>query len=262
MTTNTSSTVNINKALVSAIAETTDVHADSNNPFHKSKYASLSAHLLALKPVFSKHGLAIVQFPHSDDNGGVGVLTRIIHTSGEYIESAICVPNPQKTKTNKEGQYETESGMSGQQAGALISYLRRYSLASVSGVATDDDDAETDRSVRSSPQEFKPSSNYKANASAPSEKFQSQTIPQSVGVSDLDPTIVIPFGNNKGTPIGELSKNELEFWANKWEPRPWEKTGKVTKKDATLKATAIALFNGNAPAPAEQDTVTQDDVPF
>jgi hypothetical protein len=257
-----SDNTNINKAIISALAETKDIHADSTNPFHKNKYASLSAHLAVIKPIFAKYGLGILQFPHSNTEGGVGVLTRIVHTSGEYIESAVCLPNPQKTKTNKEGLFESESGMTGQQAGAVISYLRRYALACVAGVATEDDDAEFDRKVRSEPQEFKPTANYKQNTQPSTEKFQSQTIPQSLGVSDIDPTLVIPFGNNKGMAIGELSKNDLEFWANKWEPRPWEKTGKVTKKDATLKATAIALFNSSGQKVEDEDSSIQDEVPF
>ena len=50
-------------ALVKAIAETQNVVADAQNPFHKNSYATLGAHLNAIKPIFAKHGLAIIQFP-------------------------------------------------------------------------------------------------------------------------------------------------------------------------------------------------------
>lgn len=245
----------INKALVAAIAETKDVHADATNPFHKSKYATLSAHLSYIKPVFAKHGLAIIQFPHSDNNGGVGVLTRVIHTSGEFIESAICLPSPFIKGVDKNGNAKEESGFTGQQAGAVVSYLRRYALASVAGVATEDDDAEFDRTSR----ELNISTgNYIPNKTAPKQAAPSET-PALPLEGDIDPTMPVPFGNNKGTPVGQLGMNDLKYWATNWQPRPYEKTGKVTKKDATLKATAVALY---AKAQSGDTDSEPDDVPF
>jgi hypothetical protein len=253
-------TTQINKALILALAETKDVHADATNPFHKSKYATLSAHLSYVKPIFAKHGLGIIQFPHSNSEGGVGVLTRVVHTSGEYIESTICLPSPFLKSVDKNGNPREESGFTGQQAGAVISYLRRYALACVAGVATDDDDAETDRSVRSEPQEFKPSTNYKANKTAQEvATVQAQTFSVPTD-GDIDPSMPVPFGNNKGTPIGQLGFNDLKYWATGWQPRPYEKTGKVTKKDATLKATAVALFSKTQSSSADEEP--QDEIPF
>ena len=94
-------------------------------------------------------------------------------------------------------------------------------------------------------------------------------IPASAG-NGADP--VIPFGNNKGKTISQLSERDLDYWANKWEPRPWEKTGKVSPKDAALKDAAVALWNKTkggaaksaAPAdievPAYEEPI--DDIPF
>lgn len=236
-------------AIIKAMAETKDIVADSNNPFHKSKYASLSAHLSVIKPIFAKHGLAILQMPcssnsvFSDEQLGVGIKTIIIHTNGTKIESTCLIP--------------VEKGATGQQAGALISYLRRYSLASVAGVATDDDDAEYDRIVKSAPQTTTKyiSNAPKATASAPA-PAPVAAVPASAG--DIDPSIPVPFGNNKGTPIGELGLKDLEYWATKWEPRPYEKTGKVTAKDAKLKATAVALYE----LASSNTSDSQDEVPF
>lgn len=253
------SLVNIAPAIVKAIAETQDIVADSTNPFHKNSYASLSAHLAKLKPTFAKHGLAILQFPTSNyDTNGVGVKTMILHTSGEYIEASITLQAPvEKTKDGGE-----KSGFTGQQAGALISYLRRYALASVAGVATEDCDAETDRVANggSSIQTTKFIPNPKATP-APARQAPSEV---STASGDIDPSILVPFGRSKGQAIGTLSKDDLKFWAETWEPRPYEKTGKVTKKDSMLKATAIALYSGNATV-SESDELDQpsfDDVPF
>jgi hypothetical protein len=94
-------------------------------------------------------------------------------------------------------------------------------------------------------------------------------IPASAG-NGADP--VIPFGNNKGKTISQLSERDLDYWANKWEPRPWEKTGKVSPKDAALKDAAVALWNktkgGSAKSAAPADIEVPayeepiDDIPF
>ena len=238
-------------AIAKSLFETKDIAPDSNNPFHKSKYASLSAHLNYIKPIFAKNGLAILQFPTSASEslgwsgnerkqiGAVGIQTIIIHKNGESIEQSCVVP--------------IDTDTTGQQAGALLTYLRRYALASVAGVATEDDDAEFDRQIKTaSPKQHvapKPVANYITGLTAPE--------PSS---GDIDPSIPVPFGNNKGTPIGELSGNDLAYWATKWEPRPYEKTGRVTAKDAKLKATAVALYN-NSQNP-QQEPEASDDVPF
>lgn len=227
-------------ALVKAIAETTDVHADATNPFHRNKYATLQAHLKTIKPIFAKHGLAIIQLPSSGYEKEVGVCTIIIHESGESIQHSVHVP--------------TGDSMNGQQAGALISYLRRYALAAAAGIATEDDDAEADRVARP------------AATQAPAPKFipgpaaaSTPTAVVSSSRADVDPSIVLPFGKNKGQTIGSVGIDDLKYWATSWEPRPYEKTGKVTPKDTKLKATAVALYELASSGSSEE---TQDEVPF
>jgi hypothetical protein len=226
-------------ALVSAVAETKDVHADSTNPFHKNKYASLGAHLAVVKPIFAKHGLAILQFPSSDGNH-VGVTTTIVHKDGGMISESIHIPVGESLK--------------GQDAGSIISYLRRYSLASVAGIATEDDDAETDRIVRTS------SSAPVKTTSVATAKFIPNPNASAGTGGDVNFDLPVPFGKNKGSTLNELPLSDLDYWANKWEPKPWEKTGKVGPKDLALKASAQALWavkNANA-----EPEVTQDEVPF
>jgi hypothetical protein len=229
----------LQKALVSAIAETTDVHADSNNPFHKSKYASLNAHLALIKPIFSKHGLAILQFPCSEENA-VGISTIIIHEEGGRIEEQAFIPCP--------------AGIDGQKAGSIFSYLRRYALAAVAGVATEDDDANI-VSVPSAP---------KQTYTAPSNtgKFIPNPKASPVATGEVDFALQVPFGKAKGTSLQDLPLNDLNYWANTWEPKPWEKTGKVGIKDLSLKSSAQALWaikNGGA---EDESEPTEDAIPF
>lgn len=211
-----------------------------------------------MKPIFAKHGLAIIQFPTSGFDGGVGVKTVILHTSGEHLESTISIDAPFEKGVDKGGNPFERKGYTGQQAGALISYLRRYALAAVAGVATEDDDAETDRVSYNVPAtKAVAKTNFIPNPAAP--KAAAPAAQQMPVDGDIDPSIVVPFGRSKGQAIGSLSKDDLKFWAESWEPRPYEKTGKVTKKDATLKATAVALYTGTAVAKPQP---VVDDVPF
>lgn len=243
--------IKLNISLVNAIKETKDIHADSTNPFHKSKYASLSAHLEALKPIFAKHGLAIIQFPIGQSEC-VGVRTIVLHVDGGSISSDALIP--------------AEKGMTGQQAGAIISYLRRYALASVAGVATEDDDAETDRTVRTA---------YVAPASTKTApKTTTKYIPnpnaELASTGKGQSSFVAPFGDAKGTPLSALPLKsddrtkkcaDLSYWATVWEPRPFGDTGKISAKDQATKFEAVRLWNEANGTGASQPETT-DEVPF
>lgn len=112
------------KALATAQGEVENATKSSSNPHFKSKYADLAEVLNTVRPVFAKHGLAILQ--STEFNGElVSVTTTITHESGGYASStASCVPS----KTD------------GQGIGSATTYLRRYSLAAMSGIAQEDDD--------------------------------------------------------------------------------------------------------------------------
>ena len=99
---------------------------DAANPFFKSKYADLSAVVKAVKEAFAENGLSYVQFPCGEDNR-IGVVTRLMHTSGQWLEEPFTIPY---------------SNIDPQKAGSVITYFRRYALASVAGIPQVDDDAE------------------------------------------------------------------------------------------------------------------------
>ena len=125
-------TTTLSSSLVAALGELENVQKNATNPHFRNRYASLDAILDAVRPVLKKHGLAISQEPLSDE-GRVGVTTRIIHSSGESTTSTLLLPVQQSTA---------------QGYGSALTYARRYSLASVLGIAADDDD---DGEVASSP---------------------------------------------------------------------------------------------------------------
>jgi hypothetical protein len=100
---------------------------DSANPFFKSSYADLTSVIKAIKQPFADNDLSYTQFPVSDENG-IGVVTRLMHNSGQWMELGYTLPIVKKDP---------------QAAGSAITYARRYALQSMAGIPTADDDAES-----------------------------------------------------------------------------------------------------------------------
>jgi hypothetical protein len=114
-------------ALSKAQAEMPAVKMNASNPFLKNKYADLGAVIEATRPVLTKNGLSISQFPTSDGDR-IGLTSILMHTSGEWLEDTIFI-SPSDSK-----------GLSvAQSAGVVISYLRRYQWQSIIGVYSDED---------------------------------------------------------------------------------------------------------------------------
>lgn len=116
---------NIASALLKAQTEIMTAGKDAKNPFFKSKYATLNSVWEAVKEPLHDNGLSLLQ-PISIENNQPVVKTILLHTSGEMITSdcpIICA------KQNDP-----------QALGSAITYARRYSMASLLGVMTDEDD--------------------------------------------------------------------------------------------------------------------------
>ena len=89
-----------------------------------------------VRPVLTKHGLAVTQDIISGENGDVvGVQTYIIHESGEWMESSVLFCQVAIPK-NAQGR---EILTKGQATGVNITYLRRYSLNAMLGINGDKD---------------------------------------------------------------------------------------------------------------------------
>ncbi len=127
---------NLAVALKKAQSEIGGVEFDSNNPFFKSKYASLGAVIQASKDALVKNGFAISQ-PTTSNEFGVGITTILMHETGEWIEDTVTIPLPGQTYVDKNG--ELKQNNFAQEAGKIITYLRRYSLASILNLYSDED---------------------------------------------------------------------------------------------------------------------------
>ena len=94
-----------------------------------TEYSDLSACLGAIKGPLGENGLSVSQ-PIMEDNGGLYLHTIIRHSSGEYTKSKVRIIPP------TDGDFRKLCSQ--------IAYLRRFSLASMVGIAGsgEDDDGE------------------------------------------------------------------------------------------------------------------------
>ena len=122
-------------ALVKAQLEMVAPKKGSVNPFFKNKYADLNDVLSAVVPALNNNGIVLLQ-PLVNIDGKNFVKTVLMHESGETFESLaeiFCA------KQNDAQAY-----------GSGISYARRYSLSSICGIGSEDDDAQ--KAVQAKPQ--------------------------------------------------------------------------------------------------------------
>jgi hypothetical protein len=125
--------------MVAAFADIENVVRNSDNPFFKSSYADLSAVLDTIRPVYARHGLAIMQSPGPivEVAGQLCVtLTSVVmHASGQHMVFNAQLPMaPQVDKKTGEKSYTPQAG------GSALTYLRRYADAALAAIAQVDDD--------------------------------------------------------------------------------------------------------------------------
>lgn len=96
----------------------------ATNPFFKSNYADLPAIVAACRDQLANNGLAVSQRTDFDE-AKTYIETILMHASGQWISARYPV-NP--VKNDPQGM------------GSAVTYARRYSLAAIVGVVSDDDD--------------------------------------------------------------------------------------------------------------------------
>ena len=128
----------LTKALVKFNSEVSKITKDANNPYFKNNYATLDQIVEEIRPLLTKNGLAIMQFPSGDGNT-VSVTTLLIHESGQWIESEPINMKPVKNDP--------------QAVGSCITYARRYSLQAFLSLNTGEDDDDNKATHTEPPQE-------------------------------------------------------------------------------------------------------------
>lgn len=106
------------------------------NPHFKSKYADMATGLDVIRPALSEHAIAIVQATEIVEDGVI-LRTRLIHSSGQWLESS----------------YPVSKFAPHQQLGSALTYSKRQALFALVGVhgEDEDDDGETAAEPAQSP---------------------------------------------------------------------------------------------------------------
>jgi hypothetical protein len=108
--------------LIGALAKMENVGANRLNPAFKARYVSLDALLDAVKPVLKEHNLALVQVLETEE-GKVGVSTSLLHSSGHLFSFGKLMVKA--------------DGLTAQQVGGCLTYIRRQSIQTAMGISVD-----------------------------------------------------------------------------------------------------------------------------
>ena len=97
----------------------------NTNPYFKSRYADLQACWDCCREALVKNGLSVVQGSRESNGEIVTVDTRLMHASGQWIESSLTM---KPAKADPQG------------VGSAVTYARRYALSAILGIVADEDD--------------------------------------------------------------------------------------------------------------------------
>jgi hypothetical protein len=164
----------------------------------KTKYASLEATIDVIRPTLNKNGIAYTQFPVVAAAGMVGLKTKIMHISGEWMEEEFSLPAQQTSQGHGSG----------------LTYARRYALLAVAGIAAEDDDG------AGAMPENKPATNRRTSAEKKSDAKPSTWTDKGLG--DLLKTYkltVAELALEIGEPVDRTNYGELiEKWLDTHAP--------------------------------------------
>lgn len=177
-------------ALVATQTALRPIVKDRANPFFKSNYSTLDAIVNEVRPMLAANGLAVVQSATAIEGPALMVETMLVHTSGEWLSGTAVVP---LAKVDPQG------------AGSALTYGRRYGIAALLSLSTEEDDDGNVATAqhRANTKAAKPVSEAKAAPSKP--------VPATVR------SPVLPFGKKKGVPLSQLPTEELQEiaqWCN------------------------------------------------
>lgn len=116
----------LSAALSKAQSKLTPAKKKGENPYFKSKYATLETVWEACREVLAANDLAVIQSPQLHEESAC-LETLLTHSSGEWVRSLMPL---MLTKQDP------------QTMGSALTYARRYALAAMIGIVQKDDDGE------------------------------------------------------------------------------------------------------------------------
>ena len=182
-----------NADFVTALNALENVSANKSNPaFKGSKYVSLDQLLDAVKPVLAAHNLALCQIVDTTDDGRIGVRTSFRHRDGTaFLGGSLFI---------------RADGMSPQQIGAALTYIRRQSVQTACCVSVDLDldgnglsaspAIKTPQTATQAPQIGKPSGYTDHPEAAVRVLLRKGWLKEGQGLTDLTGEHLIAIANN------------------------------------------------------------------
>ena len=182
-----------NADFVTALNALENVSANkSNGAFKGSKYVSLDQLLDAVKPVLAAHNLALCQIVDTTDDGRIGVRTSFRHRDGTaFLGGSLFI---------------RADGMSPQQIGAALTYIRRQSVQTACCVSVDLDldgnglsaspAIKTPQTATQTPQIGKPSGYTDHPEAAVRVLLRKGWLKEGQGLTDLTGEHLIAIANN------------------------------------------------------------------
>jgi hypothetical protein len=133
-------------AIIAFQKEIKNIERNATNPFFSSSrlggmYADLDVVTEYLRPLLSKHNMAVIQSVGEYRDNCASVVTTLIHSSGELIDRAGSCP---VAKQDPQGTM------------SAITYLRRYGIMAITGLAAQGEDDDGNKASGKNGQEKTP----------------------------------------------------------------------------------------------------------
>ncbi len=117
--------INIYQAISGMQQEIQFIRKTAENPYFDSKYADLNGHIVEIKPLLKKYNLILIQGGHQMPDFSWALRTKLIHSSGEWIETDTPMLSEKKNMAAQ---------------GSSITYARRQGLGPLFLMGAVDDD--------------------------------------------------------------------------------------------------------------------------
>lgn len=206
-------------ALAKAQGEFTTAKKSADNPFFKSRYADLAEVVAACRAPLAKHGLCVIQQVVRDE-AGVMLRSTLAHSSGQWIASEYSV-RPVRVVKDRDGKATEVEANDPQSVGSAITYARRYSLAALVGVVTDDDDDGNAASGRDAGPPQMPQKRAMPKVGPTAQPAQvklndgeSKAVSARPDMPDIIRGITIQTGQFSGRQLATLGKDECAAYAD------------------------------------------------
>ena len=163
-------TAELTKALCAFHRDVSTIHKEAHAQY--GKYADLTAVLSTVLPALSKNGLAVVQTFEPSAEAEQVLVTSLLHTSGERIESRLPLVVPKGRNPLHDW-------------GGATTYSRRYALLAILSLAAGIEDDDGDHAAEAGPEPAKPASPSEPPAK-PSAKRLSSANPERLSSEEKD----------------------------------------------------------------------------